>query len=131
MLTKWEPQMLNTTRKQVIALFSQSKFEKIKTKLMEEAVSNDAMANGFLGYAINLSNYNFGWSRRPSTETLKRVDLQIPEGAVVAVVGPVGSGKSSLVSAILGELEKYGGRVNTKVRIHSISFTLFFRLKPS
>jgi len=34
---------------------------------------------------------------------------------LVAVVGTVGSGKSSLVSAFLGEMDKVSGRVNTKV----------------
>jgi len=34
---------------------------------------------------------------------------------LVAVVGTVGSGKSSLVSAFLGEMEKVSGRANTKV----------------
>ena len=37
-------------------------------------------------------------------------------GELVAVVGRVGEGKSSLVSAILGEMEKISGRVNVKVR---------------
>jgi ATP-binding cassette subfamily C (CFTR/MRP) protein 1 len=34
---------------------------------------------------------------------------------LVAVVGTVGSGKSSLVSAFLGEMDKTSGRINTKV----------------
>ena len=33
----------------------------------------------------------------------------------MAVVGPVGSGKSSLISAILGEMHKIGGKVEIKV----------------
>jgi len=34
---------------------------------------------------------------------------------LVAVVGTVGSGKSSLVSSLLGEMDKVSGRANTKV----------------
>ena len=34
----------------------------------------------------------------------------------MAVVGTVGSGKSSLVQAILGEMEKISGTVNVKVK---------------
>lgn len=34
----------------------------------------------------------------------------------MAVVGPVGCGKSSLVSALLGEMEKLEGTVSVKVR---------------
>lgn len=40
----------------------------------------------------------------------------MPKGALVAVVGPVGCGKSSLVSALLGEMEKLEGKVYMKVR---------------
>jgi len=36
----------------------------------------------------------------------------------VAVVGNVGAGKSSLVSAILGEMSKDSGSVNVDVRNH-------------
>ena len=34
----------------------------------------------------------------------------------MAVVGTVGSGKSSFVQAILGEMEKISGTVNVKVK---------------
>ena len=41
--------------------------------------------------------------------------MTLDEGQLVAVVGRVGEGKSSLISAILGEMEKISGRVNVKV----------------
>lgn len=37
------------------------------------------------------------------------------EGSLVAVVGAVGAGKSSLLSALLGEMDKVSGTVNVKV----------------
>ncbi|XP_017461230.1 PREDICTED: multidrug resistance-associated protein 1-like, partial [Rhagoletis zephyria] len=36
----------------------------------------------------------------------------VPKGSLVAIVGQVGSGKSSLLSAMLGDMEKVGGSVN-------------------
>eukprot|EP00752_Nemacystus_decipiens_P009274 g8285.t1 len=43
---------------------------------------------------------------------LKLEDLQIPKGKLTAVVGQVGSGKSSLVSALLGEMTKVEGHIS-------------------
>lgn len=42
------------------------------------------------------------------------LDIQVPKGALVAVVGPVGCGKSSLLSALLGDMEKLEGKVYMK-----------------
>ena len=40
-------------------------------------------------------------------------------GSLVAVVGSVGAGKSSLISAILGEMAKLRGNVTVKVLLIS------------
>lgn len=48
--------------------------------------------------------------------SLFRINVCIPEGALVAVVGHVGSGKSSLLSALLGEMQKQEGNVSIKVQ---------------
>lgn len=39
----------------------------------------------------------------------------VPRGSLLAVVGPVGCGKSSLISALLGEMEKLEGEVSIQV----------------
>lgn len=44
-----------------------------------------------------------------------RINIHVPRGSLVAVVGHVGSGKSSLLSAMLGETEKRSGTVAVKV----------------
>lgn len=44
------------------------------------------------------------------------ITLDIAPGSLVAVVGAVGSGKSSLVSAMLGEMENIKGHINIQVR---------------
>ncbi|KAL3882083.1 hypothetical protein ACJMK2_028455 [Sinanodonta woodiana] len=43
--------------------------------------------------------------------SLTSINLKIPQGSLIAVVGQVGSGKSSLLSAILGEMEKISGNI--------------------
>lgn len=43
------------------------------------------------------------------------ITFSIPEGSLVAVVGQVGCGKSSLLSALLAEMDKVEGHVSIKV----------------
>ncbi|KAF5286638.1 hypothetical protein FQA39_LY16212 [Lamprigera yunnana] len=52
----------------------------------------------------------FSWGEEP---VLQNINLKLNKGGLTAVVGSVGSGKSSLISALLGEMEKVSGRVNT------------------
>ncbi|PNJ66042.1 ABCC3 isoform 9, partial [Pongo abelii] len=65
------------------------------------------------GYAITIHSGTFTWAQ-DLPPTLHSLDIQVPKGALVAVVGPVGCGKSSLVSALLGEMEKLEGKVHMK-----------------
>ena len=46
-----------------------------------------------------------------------RINLCVDEGSLVAVVGEVGAGKSSLLSALLGDMIKHEGTVNVGVSI--------------
>uniref|UniRef100_A0A452UGF2 Multidrug resistance-associated protein 1 n=1 Tax=Ursus maritimus TaxID=29073 RepID=A0A452UGF2_URSMA len=62
-------------------------------------------------YAVTIHNGTFTWAQDLPPTLL---DIQVPKGALVAVVGPVGCGKSSLVSALLGEMEKLEGTVCVK-----------------
>ncbi|XP_041373545.1 multidrug resistance-associated protein 1-like isoform X2 [Gigantopelta aegis] len=64
--------------------------------------------------AITVENGTFTWDRSMPTPTLKQINLQIAEGQLIAVVGQVGSGKSSLLSAFLGEMTKLEGKVFLK-----------------
>lgn len=47
--------------------------------------------------------------------------MQVNRGSLVAVVGTVGSGKSSLISAYLGEMDKLSGKVNSLGTIAYVS----------
>lgn len=49
--------------------------------------------------------------RHVPTPALQHVNLSIPNGNLIALVGRVGQGKSSLLSAIIGEMYKLQGRV--------------------
>ena len=72
--------------------------------------SNHAIDGG----SIEMKNGNFLWSTSqapkdgevtsPESPALCNVNLKVNPGEVVAVVGPVGSGKSALIKGLLGEL---------------------------
>ena len=51
----------------------------------------------------------------PSSPSTISLNLQIKPGQLVAVVGHVGAGKSSLIQALLGEMDKLSGNVSLKV----------------
>ncbi|XP_072938928.1 multidrug resistance-associated protein 1 isoform X2 [Epargyreus clarus] len=59
-----------------------------------------------------IENGHFSWGDDGSEPVLRNLNLRVPRGSLVAVVGAVGSGKSSLLSALLGEMNKLSGRVN-------------------
>ncbi|KAJ2710855.1 hypothetical protein H4R19_003536, partial [Coemansia spiralis] len=47
-----------------------------------------------------------------SSFVLGTIDIEIPRGCLVAIVGVVGSGKSSLASALVGEMDRISGSVS-------------------
>ena len=67
---------------------------------------------------IRVKGGTFAWSK-PESHTLeekqlqhhvlRNIDLSIPQGSLIMIVGSVGSGKSSLFSALLGEMHKISG----------------------
>ncbi|XP_031616914.1 multidrug resistance-associated protein 1 isoform X6 [Contarinia nasturtii] len=68
---------------------------------------------------LSIENGTFTWGEEESV--LKNINLQVKKNNLVAVVGSVGSGKSSIISAFLGEMDKLSGRVNTAGTIAYVS----------
>ncbi|XP_037352386.1 ATP-binding cassette sub-family C member 2 [Talpa occidentalis] len=63
--------------------------------------------------AVQFSEASFSWDL-DSEATIRDVNLDVMPGQLVAVMGTVGSGKSSLMSAILGEMENIHGHITVK-----------------
>ncbi|XP_072416269.1 multidrug resistance-associated protein 1 isoform X2 [Chiloscyllium punctatum] len=63
--------------------------------------------------SIIMHDGTFRWSNE-DPPCLNNIDIEIPEGSLVAIVGHVGCGKSSLLSALLGEMQKKEGYVAVK-----------------
>ncbi|KAF7055004.1 hypothetical protein CFC21_062584, partial [Triticum aestivum] len=73
----------------------------------------ERLPSGSSNVAIEVSNGCFSWDGSPELPTLKDLNFQARQGMHVAVCGTVGSGKSSLLSCILGEVPKLSGEVKT------------------
>ncbi|RMC06825.1 hypothetical protein DUI87_16273 [Hirundo rustica rustica] len=61
------------------------------------------------------------WDKSLETPTLEQISFTVRRGELLAVIGPVGAGKSSLLSALLGELPKDKGLINVTGRIAYVS----------
>ena len=61
-------------------------------------------------------NTSYKWSNDDQKPCLDDISFEIPKGSLVAVVGQVGSGKSSLLSAILGEMEPVATDINSETK---------------
>ncbi|XP_046714407.1 ATP-binding cassette sub-family C member 10, partial [Silurus meridionalis] len=81
------------------------------------------------GTAVRLTRANFSWKNpdlqfnsdlKDTSPTgslyLQNLDLSVKKGSLFVVVGKVGCGKSSLLSAIAGELNRVGGTVYVQGR---------------
>ncbi|XP_036148326.1 multidrug resistance-associated protein 1 isoform X7 [Monomorium pharaonis] len=89
---------------------------------MEELDPNNVQHDPSEPHALVIENGNFCWdSEEIERPILRNINLHVEQGQLVAIVGTVGSGKSSLLSALLGEMDKINGKVNTKGSIAYVS----------
>ncbi|KAI3855532.1 hypothetical protein MKX03_006570 [Papaver bracteatum] len=76
--------------------------------------------------AIDIKSGSFSWSSS-ETPALKDVNLQVFNGMRVGVCGTVGSGKSSLLSCILGEMNHLSGEIKLRGRKAYVSQSPWIR----
>ncbi|KAK4059940.1 hypothetical protein Trihar35433_10484 [Trichoderma harzianum] len=67
-----------------------------------------------------IKNGSFGW--KADKPVLRDVNIRIPKRALTVVVGPVGSGKSTLCKALLGEIPFHEGRIILDAHIPHVGF---------
>ncbi|CAH0600505.1 unnamed protein product [Chrysodeixis includens] len=81
------------------------------TKPAEEPVQSD--------YPIVINRVSASWtgSNKPEDVTLKNISMRVRKGKLCAVIGPVGSGKTSLLQLLLRELPLMDGTLNVKGKL--------------
>lgn len=82
----------------------------------DEIDENCISHNDNIKSPVVIENGSFAWFKG-DPPVLTNISLSAGKKKLVAVVGQVGSGKSSLLSAILGDMEKVKGSVNTNGRV--------------
>lgn len=85
--------------------------------LQEEELQTDAVVRDFYKtsvHAVEIENAVLSWEPHAAKSTLRNICLKVKHGEHVAVCGSVGSGKSTLIHAILAEVPKLSGVVSTE-----------------
>ncbi|XP_071742425.1 ABC transporter C family member 8-like isoform X2 [Rutidosis leptorrhynchoides] len=102
-------------------------FDRINSLLVDDELKDNRMkSNQDLENAmtrIRIQDGNFAWDPESPTPTLKNINLEVKCGQKVAVCGSVGTGKSSILYALLGELSKTSGSVGIFRSIAYVSQT--------
>ncbi|KAI7984101.1 ABC transporter C family member 5 [Camellia lanceoleosa] len=100
----------------LVSMMAQTKvsLDRITGFLLEEELRGDAtivIPRGSTNVAIEIKDGEFCWDPTSPKPTLSGIQLKVERGMRVAVCGMVGSGKSSFLSCILGEIPKISGEV--------------------
>eukprot|EP01018_Ginkgo_biloba_P033198 Gb_05522 [translate_table: standard] len=100
----------------LLSVLAQAKvsLDRVTAYLQEQELQADAVENipkHSTEVAIEIEGGEFNWDPFSQEPTLKGIRLQVRRGMRVAICGTVGSGKSSLLSCILGEIPKISGTV--------------------
>ncbi|XP_068425589.1 multidrug resistance-associated protein 1-like [Clinocottus analis] len=104
------PFAMSTSMQAVVSLkrlgnfLSQDELKPDNVKRLPQSADGDAVRiqDGFLSWTSD------------GPPCLQRINVKVKPGSLVAVVGHVGAGKSSLLSAMLGEMERRSGFVSIK-----------------
>ncbi|OCF43197.1 metal resistance protein ycf1 [Kwoniella heveanensis CBS 569] len=66
---------------------------------------------------VTIKKGEFKWLASATTPILQDIDLEVAKGELLAVIGRVGDGKSSLLGAMLGEMTRSDGSVTIRGNI--------------
>ncbi|KAJ3292086.1 Canalicular multispecific organic anion transporter 2 [Rhizoclosmatium sp. JEL0117] len=73
------------------------------------------------GNVIAVKNGTFKWDAAAEENTLSDINTTVPQGSLTAVIGRVGTGKSSFISSLLGDMHKVSGEVRVSGSVAYVS----------
>jgi ABC-type multidrug transport system fused ATPase/permease subunit len=77
----------------------------------DELVYGDLAPSTSAPAGLRFKGVDFGYAAEPASLVLRGIDFEIPPGRVVALVGPTGSGKSTIATLAARLLDPSAGRV--------------------
>jgi ABC-type multidrug transport system fused ATPase/permease subunit len=86
-------------------------------ELQSDAVKFEDSVTHIGDESVRIRDASFSWNRYKDELVLENIDLSCRKGELSCIVGRVGSGKSSLLQALLGDLWKTEGEVVVRGRI--------------
>ncbi|XP_058084431.1 putative ABC transporter C family member 15 isoform X1 [Magnolia sinica] len=100
----------------LLSVLAQAKVsvDRVAAYLQEDEIQSDAVEfvpRNETEFEVEINSGEFSWDPDSRNPTLSGLQLKIRRGMKVAVCGTVGSGKSSLIACILGEIPKLSGTV--------------------
>ncbi|KAM0027946.1 putative ABC-type xenobiotic transporter [Helianthus debilis subsp. tardiflorus] len=94
------------------AMISLGRLDKYMLSNELEVGSVERHENSDNNMAVEVQNGSFSWHDDLSEgETVKNLNFEVKKGELAAIVGTVGSGKSSLLASVIGEMHKTSGKV--------------------
>uniref|UniRef100_A0A670I6L0 ATP binding cassette subfamily C member 4 n=1 Tax=Podarcis muralis TaxID=64176 RepID=A0A670I6L0_PODMU len=96
---------------------------RIKNFLILDEISevNPQLKTGSENTLLHVQDLTCYWDKALELPTLQNISITVRPGELLIVIGPVGAGKSSLLSAVLGELSAAKGFTDVRGRIAYVS----------
>ncbi|KAK5645845.1 hypothetical protein RI129_004309 [Pyrocoelia pectoralis] len=97
-----------------VTVMAESKvsLQRVLTFLLSEETHCHDTIKPKIDVAVSISNGCAKWEKNGNKNTLANITLEIKANSLTAVIGPVGSGKSSLFQVIQGELQLSNGQLH-------------------
>lgn len=118
MLLKFFPKVVTIVTRARTSLSRLEKFllaDEINTDLLQEDISEHLRMEQEK-IDISAENATLSWDGDVGSPNVTNITFSIPTGALVAIVGPTGSGKTTILSGLLREAQTTSGKLNVRNR---------------